>query len=290
MLSIFIAIIILPILVLGSIFLWTPANVRFPKFDHSHFRMQYIFQGQPEDFGSPRYQVEYSKDSCTGEIPNAPLHFHDQRDHFVHNHWQKVTGAQVLKYYGLNKIDIIDQYMGIRFDDLLQYKWTPVPIHSNSLPKPKDGDKFFIYTGKKGDFKKRDFQQFLSQDLEQFFGVDSSIRKTLEEDQKSKKINFLELNAIAHNGVEHSNQTEAQKHELEVKEEAKLKAEVEARNNQSQLPKTATPVVNTDEELKDINNLLGDVIIFVQKEEPTEAQINSRFDAMVPLSPSTCGG
>jgi hypothetical protein len=282
---------ILTILISASIFFWTPSNMRFPEFDHSHFRMQYIFQGQAEDFGTPRYQVEYSKDSCTGDLPEQAIHFHDNRNHFVHLHWQKVTGGQVLKFYGLNKIDYINQYMGIRIDDALKGKFNPIPTHSNALPKPKDGDQFYVYTGNSKEYKKRDINDFITQDLEKFFGVESSIRKTLEDDKKSKKVNWLEPTAQAHSGVEHADQTEAQKHDQEVAEQEKLKAEVEARNNNSkQVTQNSIPLPKTEEELKDINNLLGDVIIFVQKEEPTPEQVKSRFDAMEPLSPSTCGG
>jgi hypothetical protein len=287
LIPILITILFVPIFILAGLYLWTPTNLRFPEFDHSHFRMQYIFQGQAEDFGSPRYQVEYSKDSCSGDLPKQPIHFHDNRNHFVHIHWQKATGGQVLKFYGLNKIDSFDQYLGLRIDDLLKGQLNPIPTHSNALPKPKEGDQFYVYTGKKNDFKKKDINDFVTQDLEKFFGVDSSIRKTLEDDKKTK-VNFLELNAKAHSGIEHTNQTEAQKHDAEVKEEQKLKAEVEARNNQ--VTQNSTPLPKTEEELKDINNLLGDVLIFVQKETPTNEQINSRFEAMEPLSPSTCGG
>jgi hypothetical protein len=287
LIPIFITILLIPIILIGALYFWTPTNMRFPEFDHSHFRMQYIFQGQAEDFGSPRYQVEYSKDSCTGELPKQAIHFHDNRNQFVHLHWQKVTGGQILKFYGLNKIDYIDKIMGVRIDDLLKGQWNPIPTHSNALPKPKEEDQFYVYTGKKNDFKKRDINDFVTQDLEKFFGIDSSIRKTLEDDKKTK-VNFLELQAKAHSGVEHTNQTEAEKHDAQVKEEQRLKAEVEARNNQ--VTQNSAPQVQTDEELKDINNLLGDVIIFVQKETPTDEQINSRFDAMEPLSPSSCGG
>ena len=288
-LKLLILLLLLIAIIFGAIYFWTPSSARFPEYDHSHFRMQYIFQGQAEDFATPRYQVEYSKDSCTGELPKEPIHFHDNRNHFVHLHWQRMTGGQVLKYYGLNKIDFVDSYMGIRIDELLKFKFNPMPIHANSLPKPRSDDKFFVYNGKAGEYKSRDINEFVTQDLEKFFGVESTIRKTLEED-KAKKVNWLEPTALAHNGETHANQTEEEKHEKEVKEAEKLKAEVESRNNISQNSTTTIQPNKTDEELKDINNLLGDVLIFVQKDEPTADQINQRFNAMVPLSPSSCGG
>ncbi len=46
----------------------------------------------------------------------------------------------------------------------------------------------------------------------------------------------------------------------------------------------------TSEELSRINNLLGNVVIFAQKDEPLENEIRMRFARLVPLFASTCGG
>ena len=44
------------------------------------------------------------------------------------------------------------------------------------------------------------------------------------------------------------------------------------------------------EQLTRINNLIGNVVIFAQKDKPTDQQIKDRFNKLEPLSDSTCGG
>ena len=45
-----------------------------------------------------------------------------------------------------------------------------------------------------------------------------------------------------------------------------------------------------EEKLTRINNMIGNVVIFVQKDKPTDQQIKERFNDLEPLSDSTCGG
>ena len=49
------------------------------------------------------------------------------------------------------------------------------------------------------------------------------------------------------------------------------------------------PSEKSEEELTRINNLVGNVAIFVQEKEPTKEEIQARFDNLVPLHESTCG-
>lgn len=44
------------------------------------------------------------------------------------------------------------------------------------------------------------------------------------------------------------------------------------------------------EQLERINNLIGNVVIFVQKDPPTSQQVKERFQMLEPLSDSTCAG
>lgn len=348
-----------------TMFLLTPSNFQSPQMDHSHFRLQYIFQGQMEDFGSPRYQVDYIKDVCSGALTESPIHFHDNKGQIVHLHWQKITGGQVLKFYGLNKIAGIDSIMGWKLDDLTKFKLTQIPIHSQSLPRPKGNDQFWVYVGEKGKFEKRNFEEFVKMDLETFFGQNSIIRQNQEEEEKLKKkngqnlLNKLEklvelenifgLKAQAHSGIDHANQTEEQAHLAETQRLELEKKALENRNNNlksnpSSLVINSTSNSNsssnsnslqnisaiisantsnnstnssstnftnsqnsfqnqsnsnssqksdqpkTETELKKINNLLGNIVIFVQQNEPTTDQIKLRFDSLEPLGDSVCGG
>jgi hypothetical protein len=49
------------------------------------------------------------------------------------------------------------------------------------------------------------------------------------------------------------------------------------------------PSIKSEEELTRINNVIGNVVIFTQEEEPTKEQVKARFDNLVPLHDSTCG-
>ncbi len=341
-------------------------NISFPKKDHSHFRIKYIFNGQEENFGSPRYQTDYTKDICNGTLTEAPLHFHDNKTDYQHEHWARMTGGQMLKFYGLNYIGGLNSHMGFVLDKLPQI--TPVPIHSSSLPQPRNNDKFWIYTGiEKTDnsgnweIKTKTFEEFVNQDFETFFGKESQERKDIERYGVSY-MNFLApIQAQAHGGIEHKTLNEEQRHILELGE----KANTEKLNNQAidqstsnllqsansitattaspqlstsnspestnnltaspNLPQSLTPVLiqssnigvsstkqitenkeiklfqsdmlktpninlNMGEELKSINNFLGDVVIFVQPNSPSLDQVQARFNAMVKLDKSVCGG
>ena len=44
-----------------------------------------------------------------------------------------------------------------------------------------------------------------------------------------------------------------------------------------------------EEQLTRINNLVGNVVIFVQSDKPTDRQIKDRFNDLEPLTDSSCG-
>jgi len=247
----------------GALFIITPSNYWSPKIDHAHFRLQYVFEGKNEDFSTQTYQQEYLKDVCDGKLSTNPIHFHDEKNQLVHLHWQRITGGEVLKYYGLNKIGGFDDIMGVKLDDLLKFKYTTIPIHGKNLPQPKTNDKFFVYSGDEKGFQKRDLNEFLSQDLETFLKTDSKIRVQFEEAQKENR-NSLNLSSVKVNA--HS--------------------EVSTTAN----PADSSAPAPTAEELKNINNLLGNVVIFIQQDEPSNDQIQARFNNLEPLSKSVCGG
>jgi hypothetical protein len=277
----------------GALFALTPTRFAYPKNDHFHLRMQYIFHGQAEDFSTPRYQTDYLKDVCNGSLTESPIHFHDNKDQITHLHWRGMTGGDMLKFYGLNKIGGLDGYMGFKLDELLKFppKITPIPIHSQSLPKPSKDDQFFVYVGDKDSFSKKDFNDYLNKSLEEFLGKNSILREGLEAQEKQTTFNpFGSVEAKAHSGITHQTQTEEQQHNLAEKESKSI----ENRNNQvSQNQQSPAPIASgqpSEEELKQINNLIGNIVIFVQPNEPTQDQIKARFQNLVPLGLSVCGG
>lgn len=248
------AIIALTLLVIyGLPYLNTPEHIRYPAVDHPHYRLQVSVDGQAVNFGEAKYQEE-KPNVCTEEIPETPIHFHDGLDQFLHVHWKGITGGEVLKYYGWNFVGGVDDSLGARFDTGVLP--TNVPIHGDVLPTLPAGANFYVYVGDENGYVRREWNDFLKQELKTFFGKASNFGQ-------QANLNWFEgllfKKASAHGGENH--------------------------NATSQ-----TDGAKSDEELQRINNLIGNVVIFVQPNEPDGQQIQSRFNNLVPLTDSACGG
>jgi hypothetical protein len=259
-----VSVLILLGLLLGGIRIATPYNIANPQIDHYHFRFQYIYHGTGENFSDSKYQTPYTKDICDGGITNSPVHFHDQKDQLVHIHWRGMTGGEFLKIYGVNTIGGVGGYLGARFDKL--FNWPPhiIPVANfgDTLPKPQSDDTWYIYTGDATGYQKKTFEDFKTKTIEEFIGTDSTVRKQFEENEKSKTSLLNTINSIpvlAHNGVDDGD------------------GPVDA-------------VRSEEERLKQINNLIGNIVIFVQPKEPSAEEIKAKFDTLIPLSASSCGG
>ncbi len=109
-----------------------------------------------------------------------------------------------------------------------------MPIRGQSLPNPPAGAKYYIYTGDDTSYSERNWNDFLKQDLRDFFAGKKS----------ASILDKLIPAAYAHD----------------------------------------------DPKLTALNDVLGSVVIFVQKDKPTDQQIKDRFNHLVPLPQSTCGG
>jgi hypothetical protein len=246
---------------IGYAYAASPASIRSPQMDHYHFRMQILVDGKAENFGEQKYQTGYAKDQCNAALPVQPIHFHDNKDQFVHIHWKGITGGMVLKYYGWNYIGGLDNALGYKLNDLTDIQ--KVTTHGDYLPQlPKDAP-LHIYVADKDGYKKRSLSDFTSQDLEEFFGKKSNLPSDPEYDNLTWLNDIFFPTAAAHGTEDHSTATHS----------------------------TATETAETEEEkLTRINNLIGDVVLFAQKNEPSDAQIKERFNKLEPLSDSTCGG
>ncbi|HEX6462612.1 MAG TPA: hypothetical protein VFZ58_05110 [Candidatus Saccharimonadales bacterium] len=239
----------------GYVFFKSPAAIRFPQFEHAHFRMQLLVNGKAENFGHEAYQASYKPQQCSDELTKEPIHFHDKKDQFVHLHWKKLTGGMVLKYYGWNKIGGLEEVLGYRFDGVWHFQ--PVPIYGSVLPALSKDTTLYVYSGDETHFKRRDLNDFLLQDVETFFNKASNV-------QPEESISWFD--ALSSKVIAHDDEAPG------------LKAET-----------TKNPE-KSPEELTRINNLLGNVVLFAQKDEPTQEEIKARFAKLVPLSDSTCGG
>lgn len=233
----------------------TPEHIRKPAYEHYHFRTQLVVNGKAVDFAADKFQQHYDASSCSAEVGSHPIDFHDKVDQMTHVHWKGMTGGEFLKYFGWNYIGGDDGILGRRFDQ--GFKSMPsVKIFGRLLPEVSKDTKFYVYVGDQDSYQPKKWQDFLRQDLETFFGKKSNIGGG-----QTSWLNigdWLFKKALAHGGVQ-DNHSES--------EGAK-----------------------SDEELKRINNLIGNVVIFAQKEEPTKSQVQERFNKLVPLKDSSCGG
>lgn len=243
----------------GYIYTISPAVVRNPKLEHYHFRMQILVDGKAEDFSTKAYQTGYAKDQCNANLPEQPIHFHDNKDQFTHIHWEGMTGGMVMKYYGWNYIGGIDNALGYKLDDVSNIQ--KVTTHGNYLPAvPKDA-KFYVYMGDEKGYKIRDFNDWKNQDLEAFFGTTSNFPAHDINKNGGEQVSFMNQlfpTAYAHGSANDSDGNDG----------------------------TETQ----EEKLTRINNMIGNVVIFVQKDKPTDQQIKAKFNNLEPLSDSTCGG
>lgn len=238
----------------------TPAVIQKPLLEHYHFRMQILVNGKSENFAEDKYQKDYAKDQCSADLPNHPIHFHDNKDQFTHIHWEGITGGMVMKFYGWDYIGGAKNSLGFRINNLKNIQ--NVNIHGSLLPTVPKEAKFYIYTGDINSYKERSFNDWKTQDLEEFFGVTSNF--PAHELNKTKRAGLLDKifpKASAHGDEVHTKP-----------DTAKLDTESE------------------EQKLTRINNLVGNVVIFVQKDKPSEQQIKDRFNDLEPLTESTCGG
>lgn len=244
------------VFVIGSygayMFAISPAPIRKPNMEHYHFRMQVLVDGKAENFGQKKYQQGYAKDQCNANLVEQPIHFHDNKDQFVHIHWDGMTGGMVLKYYGWNYIGGMDNALGYKLDNLADIQ--KVTTHGDYLPElPKDYS-MYVYIGNEHSYKEKKFTDFIHQDLEQFFGKASNFPGSTQTSL---------LDKIFPKALAHGSDTHEHGHSHDETEE---------------------------ERLTRINNLVGNVVIFAQKDAPSDAQIRDRFNRLVPLTESTCGG
>ncbi len=236
----------------GYLYVSTPEHIRKPTFQHYHFRTQILVNGKAVDFSKKEFQKETSVSAaCSAAVGNTPIDFHDEMDQLTHVHWNGMTGGEFLKFFGWNFIGGSDDEIGQRYDAGLMP--SPVKIYDKLLPSTSDNANYYIYVGDEDSYQKKSWDKFLNQDLETFFGKKSNIGHSNEVSTNSI-LNWLFPKAYAHGEV--------------MDEHASTKSE---------------------EELTRINNVIGNVVIFVQEKEPTKEQIKARFDNLVQLHESSCG-
>lgn len=237
----------------------SPASIQSPQLEHAHIRMQLIVDGKKINFGEDKFQQPYVKGQCNTDLSAEPIHFHDGKDQFVHIHWKGTTGGQVLKYYGANLIGGPDDSLGYRIEN--PFNISEVPVFGNQLPDLNQ--QLWVYSGSADNYTLRSTDEFLNEDFETFFGKQSNVQPN-----RTSLLDALFPKAYAHTSEE-SGHNDAGHNDITTQSGA------------------AAP---SQQDLTRLQNLLGDVVIFAQKDKPTDAQVAERFKNLVPLTDSVCGG
>ena len=235
----------------GLVYASTPAHIRQPTNQHYHFRAQIVVDSKSVDFSKDEFQEKYDATTCSAEVGGVPIDFHDKTDQLAHVHWNGMTGGEFLKYYGWNYIGGNNGVLGQRYDAGIVP--TNVEIYGKLLPNVPEKANFYVYAGDASSYQQKSWNDFLQQDMEVFFNKKSSIGHN--DEVSFNVLDWIFPKAYAHGGV--------------VDEHATNKS---------------------TKELEQINNLIGNVVIFVQQDKPSDAQIKAKFNNLVPLHESTCGG
>jgi hypothetical protein len=260
----------------------TPASIRDPKPEHLHFRMQIVTDEKNTDFSDPKFQEVYSPGSCSFTLTQTPIHFHDKKDQIVHIHWTNITGGQVLKYYGIDPDGnlLMKDKMGYRLES---GKFWPEKIPTSGKPFGENvnkewfvekGYKIYVYSGEKESFTKRPTQDFMNKNVEDFFGKKSIVTGS------NSNFDIWNLFSVPVLADDSSHNSGSNTKDVSLPVQA----------HDSKANTFSGTKEHTEEELKEINNLIGNVVIFIQKEEPSREEVQERFDRLVELSPSVCGG
>lgn len=239
----------------GYLYVSTPAHIRNPAFEHYHFRAQVVVDGKDVDFSADEFQQHYDSASCSIDAGEQPIDFHDHAEQMAHVHWDGITGGEFLKYFGWNFIGGSDDTLGRRYDDGIM-RMHNVGIYGDLLPDLPDNANFYVYAGDENDYEQKDWNNFLNQNLEEFFGKKSNLKQ--REQTGFNPGDWLFPKAYARGDVENEHEDSESK--------------------------------KSQKELTRINNLIGNVVIFVQENEPPDDQIKAQFDNLAPLNDSTCGG
>ena len=240
----------------GYLYTSTPAHLRDPEFEHYHLRTQIIVDGQSVDFSHDEFQEDYDATSCSAELTGQPIDFHDNQDQLAHVHWRGTTGGEFLKFFGWNLIGGDDGTLGRRYDQGMM-RMHNIDTAGELLPALPDDANLYVYIGDKDSYTRMDWDDFLYQDLEDFIGKKSNL-----DNDDITSFNVLDL--FTQKAYAHGDEAD----------EAVEPAEGE----------------NDEQRLERINNLIGNVVIFAQAGEPTDEQIQARFNNLVPLHDSVCGG
>ncbi len=276
----------------------SPKSISVPQKSNDIVRIQVIINGEKVDFANSIYQDSDKSLVCNDELATKPMAFLANQNQILHLKWQDINGKIFLKNYGFENTGPFKDYLGIRIDMLPNIK--PVSIFEEALPKPKKPYNLFVYTGDKFSYEQRDENSFLLKPFDRF----------LSEVDKKPVHESLDLITNAQVGLEDGKDLNESTFLKEVMDNTEPinssqvqtpKAEFISDNptQANQTPEQEEVIV--DEEIIEITNevisisdensedeLLGNIVVFIQETEPTTKEIEDRFLNLNPYNKPKC--
>jgi hypothetical protein len=251
--GIFIQILVICLVLCFLLFVFTTVISR-PHFNspvgtYYRIRLQVIIDSIPVNFSEGSFKSQGSNtDPCGEKLTKEPVYIETDKSQILRVHWEGITGGEILKYFGLNYIGGFDDTLGYRFDKAPSI--SPIKIHGSNISKPNINNKMYIYKGNQQDFFQVEQQDFLFQDLE-FILKKSKIRQ--KHDSLNKNSIFGNIPVFGENS-----------------DQLNLNPQF------------------TEGQLNELNNLIGNLVVFIQPGKPTTDQVAERFSKLEPLSSTVC--
>ena len=265
----------------------SPAHITFPSKEEQLIRFQLIIDDQQIDFAQFQFQEPNSAPLCSEELASRPFGFYQNHSQILNLHWDNVTGVEIMRNYGFNNTGPFTGYLGVRLDDFP--KISPVSVHGDFLTTPQDY-MYYVYTGNQFRYSRRDPSEFLNTSIEKFIendsrnsrnswigGVTAQAQISTNKGEDLEKELFLETTESSTSTVAVPASDQSSKDKTDQKQ-----TEVEVDNRNSTLferdvtiesPQTPTQVTESAQDV----DVLGNIIVFIQKEEPSELEVTTRF-------------
>lgn len=256
-LSLAVVLIVMPVLVfIARVYSTTPANLRRPQTANHYFRLQVVVEGETVDFGQSPYQDPGLQTQCGDSLAQRPLYASSGLDQIIHVRWAGIRGGDVLKYYGINNLGSQDGFLGYRLDESVRPQ--KIDILGNFLPLPEEDSEYWVYTNDPAGvilYRNRTIDDFNLLDLETFLDKKSTLTQSREDEAEKDRWFDPVITAFAQD---------------EIAED----------------PAESTSEEDEEEELP--QDFLGDIVIFVQEDQPEIEEIIDRFENVVELPNIRC--